>query len=646
MTSPSLFIRRLVVEGELSCDLTFENGLNVLRAVPFEGDPRTTNGAGKTALVELILHGLGKKQEAKTKWHFASISDQIETLWLQIEANSEVFTIERSLKRIHSQITVRRGPYRPGIENTQGELYDVQELSDFLLYILKIPAVSVKTANGDLEPLTFPLLMRAFVLQQKLSFVSILNKVLPERRIPDIIGFLTGITPFERFDIEEKLAKVQQNMQQLETLIQSVRKFLSETSVASLSEVEKQFYDAEQHLELAKFELFQAQQEIKQNGNSYSSRGKPGRIDSLRSQLLGIKAEKAQNEQDLGAIVQEEKRLEELHASLLVDRRKVERVKTSISVLNSVDFDKCPRCLQTITSEMKLREEHDRCCLCSRPLTMTSDDLPLAMPRTQDIGFQIEEAEMVLEDVRREKEEIELRLNNIRALEEEVSDTLDQETRTFVAPSVDHLLEQTYAVVQREAKLTSIKVFLDQLHSVDNKDENLKNLQLEKAQWEDKLKQVNRPNEERMTKLSQIYEKILKEVSFPNIQYCSIDPQRLVPRINGNWYTNPGVALTGLATVCYHLAFLELARQESTFFPLFLVVDSPNSGDLNEENQDKLLHYFAQMQLNAEKKNAEGEEGLNWQVILTTRKIVDELKPYVIEEISKAPNRMLLREQE
>src|SRR5437764_2081768 len=121
MASPSLLIRRVVVEGELSCDLPFEYGLNIVQAVPKNGDAKSTNSTGKTALVELIQHGLGKHQDSKAKWHFNQIIDQVKNLWLEIEANSEVLTIGRSLQKIMAAASVRQGPYIPGIEQLTHE---------------------------------------------------------------------------------------------------------------------------------------------------------------------------------------------------------------------------------------------------------------------------------------------------------------------------------------------------------------------------------------------------------------------------------------------------------------------------------------------------------------------------------------------
>ena len=66
-----------------------------------------------------------------------------------------------------------------------------------------------------------------------------------------------------------------------------------------------------------------------------------------------------------------------------------------------------------------------------------------------------------------------------------------------------------------------------------------------------------------------------------------------------------------------------------------LVIDSPNAGDLNEDNHTKLLNYLARLY------SLEVAEQ-DWQIILTTRYLPNELESYVRETISN-PDRMLLR---
>jgi hypothetical protein len=646
MASPSLVIRRVVVEGNLSCDLEFERGLSIVQAVPTGDDEKTTHKSGKTSLVELIQHGLGRVQESRTKFHFAPIIDQIRTLWLEIEANGEILTIERSLQSIEQRARVREGEYAREMKDLPAEQISIEDMSSLLLRALNIPQVAVKTAKGDLFPLTFPTLMRAFILHQDDSFGGILDKMIPEQRRTDVIGFLSGIIPANRFEIEEKLAAVQTEAQEVENYFNSVQSFLYRNEVPTLIEAHSRVTRAEEALQAAVEAQRNLQQEIREATTRQSER-LSGRIDSLRSQLFAAKDEAGMIERGFIGLQQEEERLEEVLRSLKDDRKKAQRLRASSTILSSVEFSICPRCLLEITDEMKQREKHARCELCNRPLRTTSDMPPRATPRTEDINSQIEETETVLKDVRREKTDLQRELERLRSREAEISRQLDLESQAYVSPAVDSLLARAHEVAQREADLARAKSLLSQALALEEIRGRLNELKGQQAELEEQLKEARKANRQRLDNLRAIYEQVLIDLDFPGFRECSINPQTLMPYINGNLYIHMGVALRGLATVAYHLALLQLSRAQDAFFPRMLVIDSPAVGDLNEESHDKLLRYFAKLASGNDNvtgglpKQMNGDEP-DWQIILTTRRLVPELEPYVKERISR-PDHLLLR---
>jgi hypothetical protein len=83
---------------------------------------------------------------------------------------------------------------------------------------------------------------------------------------------------------------------------------------------------------------------------------------------------------------------------------------------------------------------------------------------------------------------------------------------------------------------------------------------------------------------------------------------------------------------------VELARREETFFPLLLVIDSPNVHDMNKLTEDNLLHYLVKLATENDDNRSK-----DWQIILTTRQVAEELDPFVKVRISKSDNQMLLR---
>lgn len=640
MASPSLIINRLVVEGELCLDQEFKRGINVIQAYALNEDRRTTHKCGKTALVELIQHGLGKTHGAVAKFHFAPIIDKIKTLWLEIEANGKIYTIERSLQRLSAAIHIRESEYFKGIERTQSEKIPLDEMSNVMLDILNIPKVQVKTREGELKPLSFPTLMRAFILHQEDSFGSILDKMQPEQRKADVIGFLSGITPAKRYEIEVALANLQTQTQQVENYFESVSRFLKRNNIPTMNEaqgrVEKAQSDLRDALDL------QNKIQIEILNRQQSDINHAGKIDSLKKELLELKDQISVIKYRRDNLSKEEERLNELLRSLKGDQKKVQRIKASTTILSSVDFDICPRCLLEITAEMKEREKHARCELCSRPLRTTSDMPPLVTPKIQDIQFQIEEAEEVIKQVAKEKEGINWNLNELIAKEKNLSRQLNDAMQNYVSPAVDALLQQSRVVAQKESDIEKANFFLEQAQALEEIRAKLNELRHSQSKLEDDLRVVSKPNKERIELLREYYERVLLDLDFPRFTKCEIDPWTLMPYIDGQLYIHVGVAMRGLATVAYHLALFNLSLDKKVYFPKFLVADSPAVGDLNQDSYDKLLRYFAQLQNHDDIEENDESVEPDWQIILTTRRIVPELEKYISLKISN-PKDMLLK---
>lgn len=588
-------------------------------------------------MVELIQYGLGRHIKSKQKWHFAPIANKLDTLWLEVELNGRTVTIERSLRELSASARVREGEYLSGAGKRPSDLVSIDDLSNLLLARLRIPRVSVKQNDGTTFPLTFPTLMRAFVLHQEDSFGAILDKMLPEQRRSDVLGFMTQITPVARFTIEEKLGAIQQQVEDLKRRVAAVEEFLWKQGVRSLLEIQANVDQAQQQLALAQKARHALQTEIRAKGSSPSE---VGRLDQLRSVLMSRKDELARAERKLAGLRSEEQRLSELISSLRTDRQRAARLRASEVVLSSVEFDVCPRCLLEITDEMTAREREGRCRLCNRTLRVTSDAVPRLAPKTEDIQLQLQEAEQVLSDVRRERAVLEAEVSKLAIEHRELSRRLDAEARAYVSPSVDALLAKSQDVASREAEVARLEGTHAQAEALEAMRRELSRLENEYELGQRELAAVSQPDQQKLRLLKDLYQDTLRKVDFPEISSVGIDPQSLMPRINRHLYIHVGTALKGLATVSYHLSLLRLSQVSDTYFPRMLVIDSPAVGDLNDANHDRLLRFLANLQRTSgsDGKAAEPE----WQIILTTRRSNPDLDQCVIEHIS-SPDRMLLR---
>lgn len=635
MPSPSLMIRRVVVTGALEYDQTFLPGLNVVAAVPVGGDQRLTNKSGKTALVELIGHALGRDQNPKT-YHFDPISHELDSVFLEVEANGELITIQRSLVHLSAKLTIRSTPYFHGIERTPGEPIPRENLSEVILAALGIPRVRVKEAKGDLTPLSFPLLMRAFVLHQDDSFGKILDKVIPDQRVTDVLGFVTGVTPLDRFGIEESLAEKQLEAAGLAAYLDSAARFLRESGVPSLEEIERRLMEATMTADQAEDDRRALQGTISLKSEKDQPTG-TGRLEELRRSVLTAKRQISDVEAHLVGASNEIQKLTDVVGSLRTDLQRVRRIRASRVILSSIDFSVCPRCLLEITHDMKAREDHGRCSLCNRLVRATSDQTPRVLPHAQDIQHQVDEAVAMLASARREHESLKGRSALLRERESTLSAELNRETAAFVSPALDDLAGITHRLASARgemSRLTSLASQVRRLNAIRNSLDTVRQLE---ADLQDALRNAREPLRARVELLRKAYANVLRRIEFPNFVNCDIDPYTLLPKINGESYVHVGTALRGLAVVAYHLALLDVSLSVETLFPRLLVIDSPAVGDLNEQNHIRLLRYLALLGVT--------EEGTEhpWQIILTTRKTVPELEAYIIDRISAEPDRMLLK---
>lgn len=635
MQSPKLIIKRIVVTGEYTLNQQFYPGVNVLYAKKNNDDPRSTNSCGKTSLVELIQYGFGKTYDSKAKYFFAPIMDKITTLFLEFETEKGVFTVERSLQTIMGAIKLHEGGYYKGIEKKPAETVKIDEMSDLMLDLTGIPKVSISTFQGEQTPLSFRLLMRAFIMHQEDSFAEILFKVQPESRKTDIIGFLSSMTSMERFPLEEKISKLRLEVDNLENFITQIRKYFIENQIPSIIQAGLLVDQAANELEIEKNKLISLQRSI----SSGQSEKRPGHTDIIRKKMFEVKEMISQHRQQLESLQNEEKQIKELINSLKSDKNKSFHIQSSTKQLSSIEFKICPRCMQALSEDMRQRENMGRCKLCNRPIILNSDTLPSRLPKTDDIDLQIKETEELLANTTKEINSIELLQQTLQRQELELGNELDNELAVYISPTVDQLIDQTNVVSEMKAKFIKAQSIQTQISTLEERQANLYKIKNDLSSLQDELDESKRFSQSRREEFRQILERVLRGVDYPNLLTVNLEPQTLMPKLNGSLYDHEGTAFKALVTVCYHLSLFTLAREKATWFPKFLVIDSPNTGDLNEDNHSKLLRYISKIHDN------DGYKNQDWQIILTTRVLIPELEEFVREEISN-PNRMLLRKRQ
>ena len=313
----------------------------------------------------------------------------------------------------------------------------------------------------------------------------------------------------DRFPLEEELGSVQTEMQNLEVDINSVTRFLLDNDVPSVLEAGSLVETSRQALEEAKKALVEIQKAILQ----HQENDRPGQSDQIRRELLSVKAQKGKMEQMIFGLDQEQCRIQELIASLIVDKKKSKHIQSSTVQLNSVRFQICPRCLQEISHDMHERELAGRCSLCNRPLIITSDTMPRRVVKTEDIDAQIEEAESILVSVKQEREFSQDQLSTLEQQERRLSTELEQLLSVYVTPSVDRINAQANIVAERQAVFAKASWILSQAQALEKMQERLDILRAKFNELTEKLKLAKTSQSQRQESLRYEYLNVLRAVS-------------------------------------------------------------------------------------------------------------------------------------
>jgi len=595
-----------------------------------DGDEKSSNKSGKTGFVYLIQYGLGKTT-SKKDFHFEPLGESVSRLFLEVESNGIVMTIERSMQGTSSAAKLYAGKYYDGISNNAYETVSLDALGDYLLATLGIPKFSIKERQGELDPLSFRLLMRSFVLEQRMSFGSILEKVVPEQRKTDIVGFLSGIYSRERFPLEEELSVLQIQADDRSTYVERVRRFLEHRNVPSLLFARARV----QELEMLLVDAKDKQQNLRNAARISIDDQTDGRLADLRGSIVATSRELLSLQRHERSLHGEIDRLKELRSSLELDRTKIKKLQTARLILTTISYEKCPRCLQALTEEMRARETEGYCSLCDRPALVLSDSAPRSIPRLEDVEEQLGETSEIIADT----EAAFVLAQSDRTLCQEklagLESDLEEETRAYVSPFIDALEQLSHEVAVTERLLATAQSDYSQARALDELEQEFEKLREHQRELEMKLEEAKKPNTAQLDRLRSAFRDVLGKIGYPALRSAYIGTQDFMPTINGSSYVHGGQAYTGLAVLAYHLALFKLATESDCFMPQFLIIDSPAVGDMNNQTEDVMLNYLASLPALLGGRS-------DWQVILTTRRCTESLQPYVFAQLS-SPHHMLLQ---
>ena len=549
----------------------------------------------RTSLLRLIRYAMGRSQK-RIDPDYLKQSDKVT---LTIIANGQELLFNRSCQHPQGNIEILSDQ-----RVYQGQPRRVA--SEVLVDTLQLPAMAIDRVSTP-DPVSFNDIAQAFVVDRDLGYSGILNELLPAKR-KAVLKIMMGLTTAEIADIERDLRDAKRRREELLQRISAVNRFLDDFNVGSLDEIEERRQDIENAI--AEIEL----QETSLNqilAQQITESERDNRYESLSNLLNEKRLEFQENQREISNLRNQEREKEDLSRVLDSEIERLERHLKSRHVISTFTFAHCPRCTQSITSDMRKREIDGDCMLCGREIQTDSFEIASWNKALKDLKQVVKEAQELLENYAARIKQLELSQALISQEINETEYALRKATDEFVAPLAEEIRLLSYERAalekgllqlddenrQRDYLVSLQKETLPQLEQeIESNDIEMKRLQGELGAPRERYAAFTSHFEYFMNSIARVRAFRSSSSDFANFGWSPTDSE---PLIDGKSYkdvaTGPNLAVSVLA---FHYALLAMAVSEpkvTTNHPKLLIIDEPEQQKMPHEWAQKILELFSEL---------------------------------------------------
>jgi hypothetical protein len=553
----------------------FKPGLNVVT-----GDYAT----GKSSLFELIRFALGSRSaeimpDIRRNLHSASLALTVggeELVLTRInESNSIRVVSGAGLDEVWTATTGRLP--RAGIR---------------LLELLQFPVTRLARRSGAAsEPLTFYDLYRYLYLPQRDVNSSVAGHAdtMIRRKRQAVFEIAYGLVDSEVHDLEVRAAELRRSKEDLSSAAAAVQRFMTEAGARDLAELEvdeskarREFGEAEKRLEHA---LDLGRQVF---GDDQGA---------LRTRLREFRARTADLEAEAVALEITVEKGKSVVAQLQLDEEGEIRAGLAAVSLSSLEFTRCPRCLQSIRDRTMLA---GHCILCGQRQETTDTDVGLE-ERLNRIRAQRLEAEALLADDEGSLAYVMRGLATARAELNEIAGELERQIDPArLQPSLDMSTEAATSRELARSRLRAVERDRDLWSRYHGMLADIKNLDQSIHDCEEEVRCRRaglEENRSRIADLSTVFDEEVRQLGIVGYRHARIDDRSYLPIINDDSFDDLSVsgARKTLANVSFYLANLSMAMADSAILmPSAVILDSPRTslGDTRGDVEAGWRLYF------------------------------------------------------
>jgi hypothetical protein len=619
MNKPSIVIERLVVLnflGSIACDLSFNNGLNIING---------ENSSGKSTILDFIAYTLGAENI-----NFKHAALKCTHSYLQIKISQQQLTLMREVNnKNQTSMSVFLGTYEDAInnnatgwmtfpyKNSQDKFSFSKLIFEFLDYPIPLATDSIITMHQ--------ILRIAYADQMYTHPIFKFEKWDSSEKREAVKDFIFGIYTDERYDLQLQLKQIKKDIEsknhELKSINDLVERSYGKFKIDEINElISKNKEEKEKYVKKIK------NYESEYNKDNINLPSQIIQQDELKILLVNLNNEIIQLEKNIldlqFDITDSQNFIKEL-AQRDID---IQNAKNTQKQIQDFQFKFCPSCYNPV-QEKNL--ENSNCChLCSTPTTNTIEDglesISALLKMQTEILFQKEESERLLAKKRKALYEKNINLaekkTKILELESEFN-TLTSNWHTQFELGVIHLHREISKIDSEIINYQNVFNILNEIQILGNEKNELT---VNKNRIETRISSISNNNFHRREKVSAKLNYKLKELlqqdlprqdEFINPDKVQINFEDNIIFINDVGYFSQSSLV--LIRHLFHLALLSVSNKDlSMRFPQLLILDGLNDGGLEAKRAFNLQHIIL---------NESSKLNKNFQIIAATSEISDEL---------------------
>lgn len=401
----------------------------------------------------------------------------------------------------------------------------------------------------------------------------------PKRKA--VFEILFALTNPEILQIQSTIAKVRGDWDQAKHDFSVVFQFLKDSNTQHRIDAERGQLEASRQREQAVRELTSVREAI------YPAIDRE--TQTLRD-LLGESERNTAHAQNALAMLAQQKTDFIKERSLV--RQDIDRIRRLMSAgrrLAEIEFAVCPRCMQDV-QRRTIPDHACRLCLQPDPVEMRE---PASLESSYELDHLSEQIEELSAQIQATEAEIAATTNSLdsrRALVVQLSSAIDSRTRERITPQLQAFSDATSKLANAEALNRELEKTLSQWDRADDLkahalslEELLKDL---KEQLKDAEALLETRRDEVFDELDAEFSETVASIGIPGVSTAALSRDSYLPVLNGKPFESfsPVGGVRTATQVAYWVALITVAlRRRDTFYPAFLLMDSPRTS-LNDND--------------------------------------------------------------